>query len=51
MATTIATAIDLDSITQPSFNTITQHPAAQLGVLLTAPTAVQLVMASASVTT
>ncbi len=44
-------AVDLDNITLPSFNTITQHPVAQPGMPLTALPAVQLVTMSALVTT
>jgi len=50
-APTSTTAVDLDNITLLSFNTITQKPAAQLGVLSTAPSAVQLVLMMASVMT
>jgi len=48
---TATTAVDLNNITLPSFNTIKQQPAAQPGMPLTAPPAVQLVAMSDSVTT
>jgi len=50
-APTNSPAVDLDNITLPSFNTTTKHPLAQLGVPSTAPTTVQLLTASTSITT
>jgi len=44
-------AVDLDNITLPSFNTITQHLVAQLGAPLATPPAVQLVTMLALVIT
>jgi len=51
MALASSPAVDLDNITLPSFNTMMQCPLAQPGAPSTAPTIIQLVTASTSITT
>jgi len=49
--TTNSPVVNLDNITLPSFNTMTQQPAAQPGIPSTAPITIQLVSTSALVAT